>query len=211
MELQSSRSYVVQPLKRKTMINSVFRLAGRRHLSEGGSIRTLSTEKLTTGNIPVYCDIKLCVLPTINSNSSISPWKLVALYTWGVGTGGQLGHAKFPVERSVLGEDYYNQAEPRRLLKSTSYNLVAVGSTYTLAITETGHLFGWGNRFGKTQSLVPQIFPADRTYTHVSAGSKHAAAVDTDGQVYTWGDGGSWFSGGGQLGHDSYESFDEPK
>ena len=70
-------------------------------------------EKLTTGNIPVYCDIKLCVLPTINSNSSISPWKLVALYTWGVGTGGQLGHAKFPVERSVLGEDYYNQAEPR--------------------------------------------------------------------------------------------------
>ena len=35
----------------------------------------------------------------------------------------------------------------------------------------------------------------------ISAGSTHAAAIDEDGQVYTWGNGGSWWSGGGQLGH----------
>ena len=35
----------------------------------------------------------------------------------------------------------------------------------------------------------------------VSAGSTHAAVIDEDGQIYTWGEGGSWWKGGGQLGH----------
>ena len=108
-------------------------------------------------------------------------------------------------------EDTYNQEEPRRLLKSKGFTTVAIGGTYTLALNEAGQLFGWGERFGKTQSDVPQIISDDKRFTHISAGLKHAAAVDTDGQVYTWGNGGGWFQGGGQLGHDNYDSVDEPK
>ena len=108
-------------------------------------------------------------------------------------------------------DDSYVQEEPRRLVKSKSFTTVAVGGTYTLALNESGQLFGWGQRFVKTQSDVPQILSVDKKYTHISAGSKHAAAVDTDGQVHTWGDGGGWFQGGGQLGHDNYDSVEDPK
>ena len=128
-----------------------------------------------------------------------------------MGTNGQLGHGKFSKAEGYSG-DYYIQEEPRRMLKSKTFTQVAVGGSYTLAINDTGHLFGWGEIFDpKIQSNIPQNLPGDRTYKHVSAGKQHAAAVGTDGQVYTWGYGGGWFSGGGQLGHDNYDSQKEPK
>ena len=133
-----------------------------------------------------------------------------ALYTWGVGTDGQLGHLKFQTTESMMGESYV-QEEPRRLLKSKTYTQVAIGGDYTLALNETGHLFGWGNVLGSLRSTTPQLIVPDKTFIHVAAGTKHAAAVDKDGQVYTWGSNGGWFAGGGQLGHDSYDAVVNPK
>jgi alpha-tubulin suppressor-like RCC1 family protein len=103
------------------------------------------------------------------------------------------------------------QTEPRRLIKSKGFTTVAIGGTYTLALNETGHLFAWGDMFGKVKNNTPHALPTDKTFTHLSAGTKHAAAVDTDGQVHTWGSSGDWFYGGGQLGHDNYEALAAPK
>lgn len=133
-----------------------------------------------------------------------------ALYTWGVGTEGQLGHEKFHKSDTLMGQSYV-QDEPRRLLKSKSFVKVAIGGEYTLGLNETGHLFGWGTVLQSLKSNTPQLLVPDQTFIHVAAGSKHAAAVDTNGQVYTWGSNGGWFTGGGQLGHDSYESVANPK
>ena len=60
------------------------------------------------------------------------------LYSWGVGTQGQLGHAKIGLEKSSFGEDFYIQVEPRRILKSRQFKSVAIGGTYTLALNDTG-------------------------------------------------------------------------
>jgi alpha-tubulin suppressor-like RCC1 family protein len=129
-----------------------------------------------------------------------------------MGTNGELGHAKFATVQNFAAESSYFQEEPRRILKSKAFEECAIGSVYTLALTNTGHLFGFGKEFlGKGQSNIPQIFPGDRTYTQIAAGNKHSAAIDKKGQVYTWGYGGSWMEGGGQLGHDSTDQVDQPK
>ena len=135
-----------------------------------------------------------------------------ALYTWGNGSLGALGHAKFEMAPGFL-DDKYIQEEPRRLVKSKQYVKVACGENFTLALTDAGHLYGWGQGFldAESKSREPQIFPGQTLYTSIAAGKRHSAAIDKDGLVYTWGYGGSWMQGGGQLGHNALESEDKPK
>lgn len=101
-----------------------------------------------------------------------------------------------------MGTEYIQEV-PRKLVKSKRFEKVAIGPHHTLAVTNTGDLYGWGKGFaGKdSQSNEPApIVVADVKFKHVACGYQHNAAVSVDGQVYTWGHGGSWFSGGGQLG-----------
>ena len=102
-------------------------------------------------------------------------------------------------------EDVYIQNEPRKLVRSKRFKNVCMGETFTLGLTTNGHLFGWGKGFinhsTEAQSNEPvPIMDAAVQIASISAGPQHAAAVDVSGQVYTWGHGGSWLSGGGQLG-----------
>ena len=122
-----------------------------------------------------------------------------ALYTWGNGSLGALGHAKFELTPGFLEESYI-QEEPRRLVKSKQYRQVACGENCTLALTDTGHLFGWGQGFlgPDSKSKEPQIFPGDQTYTSIAAGKRHMAAIDKNGMVYTWGYGDMLALGHGQ-------------
>lgn len=88
------------------------------------------------------------------------------LYSFGIGSDGQLGHAKFektqPSLMNPLQQDYV-QEEPRRIVKSKEYKHVAIGTGYTLLLSETGHLFGCGKGFlGTFESKSPQIFPGTR-------------------------------------------------
>lgn len=88
------------------------------------------------------------------------------------------------------------------MLKSKRFNNVAIGPSNTFAVTNTGDLYAWGTGFldEKSSSLEPiQIAPGLKVKS-VVAGPKHHAVIGQDGQVYTWGHGGSWMSGGGQLG-----------
>ena len=151
----------------------------------------------------------------INNNSGGgSDDKSTVVYTWGIGTEGQLGHQKFEVSRSVTDlENVYTQEEPRRLIKSKKFTQIACGEQSMYAITNSGELFGWGaDIMPKVKSNEPIMLPLpDGTkIVQVAAGPKHAAAIDSEGQVLSWGSGGSWFKGGGQLGHGSTSDISKP-
>ena len=102
--------------------------------------------------------------------------------------------------------------EPRRLLNSGNFTKLAIGSEFTFAITKTGGLFGWGNGYleGK-KSLQPEQIQSPAKFVEITAGRNHSAAIDDNGLVYTWGKEGDWMKGGGQLGHNAYETVVGPR
>ena len=148
------------------------------------------------------------------ASASASPGA-TAVFTWGLGTNGQLGHGKFSLTMGMT-EQYYLQEEPRKLLKSKRFAQVAVGEQFMLGLTHEGDVYGWGSGFAagaaaQSNEPVPLVFPAGVKIKHVAAGTKHAAAVDTKGQVLSWGFGGDWYKGGGQLGHGNLDAVASPK
>ncbi|KAL9649455.1 hypothetical protein ABK040_000694 [Willaertia magna] len=113
------------------------------------------------------------------------------LLTFGRGEDGQLGHGDknnrhtpTPVKGTVL--DDYKVVD------------VACGLWHTMALTEEGFLFSWGNNtygqlgHGDTDEHLSPIFvEAFRKYpvTQISAGSAHSGCITCDGSVYMWGNG----------------------
>jgi hypothetical protein len=139
------------------------------------------------------------------------------LFSWGIGTDGQLGHGRFQKSSGTLGSQEYVQEEPRKLIKSKRFKAVAPGTGFTLGLSHDGELFGWGSEFLKgCQSNEPTLISvpfvnSGAKIVSISAGDKHACVVDSDGYPYSWGYGGSWFSGGGMLGHGDKVAVDEPR
>jgi len=87
------------------------------------------------------------------------------------------------------------------MLRSKKFKSVAIGNLYTLGLTHSNELFGWGEGFLKgSKSNEPVLISSNIKATYVSSGWNHSAVIDVDGQVHTWGHGGSWLDGGGQLG-----------
>jgi alpha-tubulin suppressor-like RCC1 family protein len=150
-----------------------------------------------------------------------------AVYSWGLGTNGQLGHAVIKKQTNNVTSlaDEYVQKEPRRMVKSRQFKALSCGKDFTLGLTHTGELLGWGNLsqvgVNNKQVLVPTAISLDQKFTLISAGSTHCAAIDADGQVYSWGSGHSsessgWFSSqqiavGGHLGHGNTTTVTAPK
>lgn len=151
-----------------------------------------------------------------------------ALFTWGSGRHGQLGHG-----------DLESLLEPQRVeaLHGLPLGEVAAGGWHSACISETGDLYVWGwneagqlalPAKGKAQCSAAsggalelgaegtiisiQALPALLDLLHgaevskVSCGSRHTAAVTRDGDLYTWGWGKY-----GQLGHADTASSDQPK
>ena len=104
-----------------------------------------------------------------------------------------------------MGTEYI-QEEPRKLVKSKRFQNIAVGNGFSIGLTRTGELFGWGEKSvvkpDSTANHILEPIPIvlDKKFKYVAAGNKHAAAVDVDGQLWTWGDNGGWYRGGGMLG-----------
>jgi len=120
--------------------------------------------------------------------------KFNALYTWGHGAFGQLGH----------GGDV-NFFLPLRLEAYKEWVQVACGWRHTAALDVQGSTLTWGdgehlqlghgNRLMQaTPKAVAMLAPT--TIAQVECGSHHCLAFSAAGQVYTWGSGGR-----GQLGH----------
>ncbi|WP_161522234.1 RCC1 domain-containing protein [Bifidobacterium xylocopae] len=109
------------------------------------------------------------------------------LLAWGGNDHGQLGDGT-TTDNSTPGQVALpGGANARR---------VALGSGYTLALTDDGRLFAWGgNDHGQLgdnstrDATRPQAVdnPAGVGYCSLSAGKTHSAAVGIDGQVRGWG------------------------
>ena len=121
-----------------------------------------------------------------------------AIYTWGSGGSGQLGHGD--LENLVMP-----QVVSSPLLQGQQVVQVACGSAHTVVITHTGAILSWGwGHFGQlgtgstTNSCEPvRVVGLDAVVIYrIACGSAHSAAISDTGQLYTWGWGVN-----GQLGH----------
>jgi alpha-tubulin suppressor-like RCC1 family protein len=114
------------------------------------------------------------------------------LWTWGLGTSGQLGNANIT-----------NRSTPvTTFAGGTNWKQVSGGFTHTAAIKTDGTLWTWGfggnGRLGTndttTRSTPVTTFAGGTNWKQVSGGF-HTAAIKTDGTLWTWG-----FGTFGQLG-----------
>lgn len=111
------------------------------------------------------------------------------LLTWGRGEDGELGH---------------NDRENRHLptVVNTLYDhritAVSLGLWHSLALSEDGAIFSWGNAtygqlgHGTTeQALYPKQIMALSSckVVQISAGSTHSACITSKGEVFVWGNG----------------------
>ena len=123
------------------------------------------------------------------------------VYTFGRGDDGRLGHGD---------EDDYlvPMLVPRSAFNGERVVMVAVGNSHTVALSEAGHVFTWGDGgFGQLglgdqeKQLAPRQVEAGPSgqgeeVVFVAAGGYHTVAVTAGGRLYTWG-----YGGHGRLGH----------
>ena len=119
-----------------------------------------------------------------------------AVWSWGVGSLGRLGHGNFE-----------SQLLPKKIEAFAGQRVVAVsaGDAHSLAISADGAVWSWG--FGASGKLGhgdqhTQLLPkkidafAGQRVVAVSAGGGHSLAVTADGSLWSWGNGAC-----GRLGH----------
>ena len=119
-----------------------------------------------------------------------------AVWSWGGGEGGQVGHG-----------DRQSQLLPKKVDAFAGQRVVAVSAGYfhSLAVTADGAVWSWGfGLFGKLghgdeqHQLLPkkvEAFAGQRVIA-LAAGACHSLATTADGAVFTWGTGED-----GCLGH----------
>jgi alpha-tubulin suppressor-like RCC1 family protein len=121
-----------------------------------------------------------------------------AVFSFGCSLDGYLGHGHGSSRSEVL---------PRRIearVKSGHrFVAVAAGSHHSLALTEEGELYGWGdgsaNGHGRGEH-TPQLVTAliGQCVKLVDAQSYYSCAVTAKGELFTWGEDNLWAN----LGHD---------
>ncbi len=110
------------------------------------------------------------------------------IWTWGLGTSGQLGH-----------NNTVSKVSPTKvaLLPSDEWSSIAAGTAHTVAIRTDGTLWAWGdntngqvgdNTSGNIRTLPTQENTGATTWVQAAAGLRHTVAVKTDGTLWAWGD-----------------------
>ena len=73
------------------------------------------------------------------------------------------------------------------MLKSKKFKKLSCGSNFTMGITHSEELMGWGDLskvgFPNEKVIVPTIITTDN-FVHISAGKSHCAAIDKSGKVF---------------------------
>ncbi|OQS03440.1 hypothetical protein THRCLA_04258, partial [Thraustotheca clavata] len=129
-----------------------------------------------------------------------------ALYTWGVGIHGRLGHGK-----SLEGIVNADADHPTRVktLHSTFIKEIACAFDHSAALSVDGQVFVWGSaatgKLGigplddkyEQYALYPMLLkmPNHRRIRQVACGRAHTGAVSTQGELFMWG-----CANGGRLG-----------
>ena len=130
------------------------------------------------------------------------------LMTFGKGDHGKLGHGKCTHPHCSDGNCTENRAVPSIVnsLENLRITLIDSLSTHSVAVTEDGILYTWGNgdkhRLGHgttSKEYLPRPVLALRempAVVDVACGLGHTIALLASGEVYSWGNGGN-----GRLGH----------
>jgi alpha-tubulin suppressor-like RCC1 family protein len=133
--------------------------------------------------------------------TSSTNWKLVSaggahtlaiktdgtLWAWGSNSFGQVGDGTNA-----------SRSTPRQVGTATNWKQVsaAVGNNHSLAITNSGTLWAWGNNSngqigdntaGLTSRSTPRQVGTANNWKQASAGSLTSAAIKTDGTLWCWG------------------------
>jgi len=157
-------------------------------------------EEVTRLNTPTRLTSTLggerAVSVTVGNNHSLALAADGAVWSWGYGGLGRLGHG-----------DEEQQLQPKKVEALAGQRVVAVsaGQYHSLALTADGAVWSWG--FGNTGRLGHgdqqyQLLPkkvealAHQRVVAVSAADHHSLAIAADGSVWSWGGGA-----GGKLGH----------
>lgn len=128
------------------------------------------------------------------------------VYSFGDGSSGQLGLGP----SSLMTTPRLVDTMPRG-----GMYMVAAGYAHAVAVTESGHIFTWGNnaygQLGFKNVSIDFTYPtqvhqlADTRITYVCAGYAHTIAVTDAGVVYGWGSNDK-----GQLGLDGFTATFSP-
>jgi alpha-tubulin suppressor-like RCC1 family protein len=125
------------------------------------------------------------------------------LWTWGLGTSGQLGT-----------NNSSNRSSPvTTVAGGTNWKQVAAGATHMAAIKTDGTLWTWGrglegqlgDNTSSSRSSPVTTTGGGTNWKQVACGYRHTAAIKTDGTVWCWGRGDF-----GQLGQNAVSSRSSP-
>ena len=109
------------------------------------------------------------------------------LWTWGLGSYGQLGNASTTARSTPV----------TTFAGGTNWKQVSCGEVHTAAIKTDGTLWTWGNgldgQLGNGlsggRSTPSTTFAGGINWAQVSCGGRHTVAIKTDGTLWTWGNG----------------------
>jgi alpha-tubulin suppressor-like RCC1 family protein len=128
---------------------------------------------------------------------SVAVLETGAVYSWGYGDDGQLGHSAWDggccTPTRIAQEDFGGEGVV----------MVACGTIHAAAVTESGKLFTWGdsedgalgrNGEAPSESGRPRLVPADslghEAIVMASCGEAHTCAVTETGKLWVWGKAG---------------------
>ena len=131
---------------------------------------------------------------------SSSSGSIGTLFGWGVNNSYQLGLNNSATTYSspiqIGNYQYLNTGTLAPAQIQGSWSAVSAGQSFTLAITNTGTLYGWGlNTSGQlgTSDVANRSSPTQistLSWSSVSAGYSHAGAITSVNTLYMWGSGG---------------------
>jgi E3 ubiquitin-protein ligase HERC2 len=167
---------------------------------EEGKLGTGTTGNMETPHL-VDCLVgKTVVDAACGSSHSACITSDGALFTWGKGRYGRLGH-----------NDHENQMKPKKVIALKDHQVVGVacgsGDAQTLCLTSNGVVWSWGDgdygklgRGGNDGCRVPKKVDSltNKKVVRVLCGSQFSMALTKEGHVYTWGKGDYY-----RLGHDN--------
>jgi alpha-tubulin suppressor-like RCC1 family protein len=108
------------------------------------------------------------------------------VWSWGDNEFGQLG---------IGNSDIINSSTPRRIEGVHGVVAVAVGNKHSLALTDEGNVWSWGNNTegqighaNQTESYVPKLIHGLTNVVSIASGYSHSIVLKEDGTVWTWGE-----------------------